>query len=168
MTKARDIIPGWPRGRSTSRSFWFEQRWRVLVGIAPYDTARLTEDRAEDKAEERRKVDMMEAWYMEQRISARGNLYPQPPHENSCGLYPYIQELVIPREVFTYLQMFKENMEYITGGNLSGLTRSSYPTRSSEDYATVSKEQKTKVSSYSGPPRSDVPCVCCPGGKHQW
>lgn len=153
--KARDIIPGWPRGRSTSRSFWFEQRWRVLIGIAPYDTARLAEDRAEDKAEERRKADMMEAWYIQKRIEARGKLYPQPECEKELLRFVVRPNSRISREIVTYLQMFKEQMERCLGSGLIGeIKRVPYPWEEHPESVTGQME--------------GLGCGCCPGGKHQW
>lgn len=57
--KARDIIPGWPRGRSTSR----HEPFRFFAHTA--------EDLQVHQVEERRKADMMEEFYDKQRLVAQ-------------------------------------------------------------------------------------------------
>lgn len=76
--KARDVVPGWPRGRSTSRPYpkplfdiGFLERGAAIWDSYHWDDWRRYCDQVERLAEERRKADMMEAWYEKQRIAAR-------------------------------------------------------------------------------------------------
>jgi hypothetical protein len=81
--KARDIIPGWPRGRSTSKLWHSLARSFVLHGriaLWPFDfglqdDVRFRNDVRCERAEERRKADMMETHYGLQRIDAQGPLW---------------------------------------------------------------------------------------------
>ena len=66
--KARDVVPGWPRGRSTSRSWPSEI---PIFGIIRWgDELYLLEER---RLEERRKALMMERYYQEQRPELPGS-----------------------------------------------------------------------------------------------
>jgi hypothetical protein len=91
--KARDVVPGWPRGRSTSRAYVAGSVWpwvyvHELIGgtflgvfprmeleglsrkpyVKPQPPA---EEAAAEQAEERRKADMMEGWYESKRLDAQ-------------------------------------------------------------------------------------------------
>jgi hypothetical protein len=57
--KAREIIPGWLRGRSTSRRI--KSRWDQFLMFMPGVPG--WEEWEGNHAEERRKADMMEVWY---------------------------------------------------------------------------------------------------------
>lgn len=82
--KAREIIPGWPRGRSTSRHKRVQRPeyavmpWIRFTVNAFYEESSRRTDYLLWKAEERRKADMMEVWYWIQRSAARGTYYPEP------------------------------------------------------------------------------------------
>lgn len=121
--KARDIIPGWPRGRSTSRQLAFQKLWNICLGYGGTCCADCVSDRADDLAEERRKADMMEARYLQQRMDARGKLYPQPLSERLFEGLCLLPELQLNREVVTYMQMFHEVMEDASGARFAELTR---------------------------------------------
>lgn len=77
--KARQQVDGWPRGRSTSRPSMFSSKWH--------------EDRADYLAEERRKADMMEVFYEQKRMEARGKLRPQTAGEALMAHVPGYLEL---------------------------------------------------------------------------
>jgi hypothetical protein len=85
--KARDIIPGWPRGRSTSpfcanMSALEYMHWPRHL---PFD-ARFAEDLVGELAEELRKAEMMEGYWEQQRSEARGPLYPQSMGEGGLAI----------------------------------------------------------------------------------
>lgn len=88
--KARDVVPNWPRGRSTSKPIQRLSSNGFMISTEPYflldgfnyagfqlECKETTEEWDEFNAEERRKAEMMEGWYEQQRIEARGPLYPQ-------------------------------------------------------------------------------------------
>lgn len=91
--KARDIIPGWPRGRSTLAPVSFLRafmRWPSFMEIYAWEyigDPRFTEDLEAERAEEKRKADMMEAYYEMQRIEARGPLYAESIVEKGFRTY---------------------------------------------------------------------------------
>jgi hypothetical protein len=69
--KSRNIIPGWPRGRSTSRPYpplfvkdagVYKIEWGIYSRFRDY---------CEDRAEERRKAEMMEAYWQIERDGFR-------------------------------------------------------------------------------------------------
>lgn len=124
--KARDIIPGWPRGRSTSKPYELEPPPQMFGGadvgsVLDYSATetvfgvdhRWKQDWATKEIERRRKADMMEAWYMEQRISARGPFYPQPFSEKS-GLfwYPNVDERVLVRYAELQAELKKQSERF--------------------------------------------------------
>jgi hypothetical protein len=105
VLKARNIIPGWPRGRSTSRPLAAGSVWpweytydlvtgelvhvgnrtewqglsrkKILPGVLNPIVLRADHSatgKAEDLAEERRKADMMEAYWKDQRSLAAGKI----------------------------------------------------------------------------------------------
>lgn len=111
--KAREIIPGWPRGRSTSRPYRVNVRGFDLFGFGQYQYTRacvlsetpaetvfgidhrFMQDWAHGQAEERRKADMMEAWYaMERRMRESGILYAKPPGERAIAAMAALLDLV--------------------------------------------------------------------------
>lgn len=71
--KARDIIPGWPRGRSTTTVLGQSKARLYLIygslwpGFSLMDDVRFRNDVRAERAEERRKAKMMEAFYRDQR-----------------------------------------------------------------------------------------------------
>jgi hypothetical protein len=92
--KSRDLIPGWPRGRSTSRPYESEQPPAMFGGsdvgsVLDYSATetvfgvdhRWKQDWAAKEIERRRKADMMEAFWLEQRVTARRKLRPEMLNE---------------------------------------------------------------------------------------
>lgn len=68
--KARDIIPGWPRGRSTVGP----TVWRFLYGGGVVSGGRFREDLRCEEVEYRRKAAMMALWYAQRMNEATGNV----------------------------------------------------------------------------------------------
>lgn len=95
MTKARDIIPGWPRGRSTSRPIEIDTKGLSLFDYKELcvfeETDELTvfgvdhrwkQDWSAKEIERRRKADMMEAW----RLAQMADVEKQKPSRcPGCG-----------------------------------------------------------------------------------
>lgn len=168
--KARDIIPGWPRGRSTSRPLQkvkgrVHWPWQYFANIMTgeqfvvnhvgdfqglkrkplgrvvgggdfcfkHNVSCLFKQCAEcvhERAEERRKADMMEAWYSLQRSFVKIGA-GHGVHE------PWTQRI--------------DGKEYV----LVGTTR--YDSIPPSDFR-----------AYGVRHGLDLSCGCCPGGKHQW
>lgn len=77
--KARDIIPGWPRGRSTSRGLAFTKPpapplWVMFTMKAYHEDQERFREWLEWKREERRKSAMMAGYYAEQYCLIAGQI----------------------------------------------------------------------------------------------
>jgi hypothetical protein len=105
--KARDIIPGWPRGRSTSLpcakgTVWpWTYGWSLMTGeyLGEYCGPGFTglnrippkapkAEMENERAEERRKADMVEEWYAVERVQTRFSFEPDnflDRHFRKCG-----------------------------------------------------------------------------------
>ncbi|HEY3768141.1 MAG TPA: hypothetical protein VGN44_05670 [Candidatus Angelobacter sp.] len=72
--KARDIVAGWPRGRSTEAPISFVRafmRWPAFMELFKWDyigDPRFNEDLEEERAEEQRKAFMMKAYVITMNI----------------------------------------------------------------------------------------------------
>jgi hypothetical protein len=95
--KARDIIRGWPRGRSTSRPLALSFRLYRAGVLCVLDESngmtvmgvdhRWMQDWATELAEERRKADMMEMFYVLKRIGGeQASDWPECLFELIVGL----------------------------------------------------------------------------------
>lgn len=128
--KARDIIPGWPRGRSTSRPIQYSRKIaaffateRFFISEAPFfdhalaarEWAEVAAESESEQAEERRKADMMEVWYESQRIEARGSLRPETSSESLIRFCPDLYPLGFSPELIRYWLALQRVTEEITG-----------------------------------------------------
>ena len=81
---------------------------------------RYRQDWAADQAEERRKADMMEAWYEIQRIEARGLLYPQPMCERPFGYGMYLNQVIaVDRQIQEYVDNLRKDAELLSGARFT-------------------------------------------------
>lgn len=69
-------------------------------------------DLAEEQAEERRKADMMEVYWLEQRMAARGRLYPDPA---PISLMLYAIPIGLSPEIVRYMEEVQRACEYASG-----------------------------------------------------
>lgn len=109
--KARNMVKGWPRGRSTSQpvaqgtvwpwtyaycllsgAFLGEFSGPGLIGLKRRPPTPPVEELEAERAEERRKADMMDVWYEQKRMEARGKLRPQTIGEALMSHMPGIIE----------------------------------------------------------------------------
>lgn len=115
--KARDIIPGWPKCKSQRRcwpSAIDPNRPFNRIYFRDHVDIRYLEDWEDEKKERSRKADMMEVHWAEQRILARGQLYPQPLSERMFGFYGF--GFLIDPQILAQLEAVNEAANWICGG----------------------------------------------------